>query len=171
MRAQLLSAIILAVVFVGGCQSIKHFGGAAIGGIYDVRKFGARGDGRAIDSIAINKALNAQAWLCRIALNVVRNHVRTASSRPLLAGTDAALMMVPASGRAPDSAVETEWLASRVASLPPAQREAVVLVSVQGYPYADAAELVGRPVNTVKSDVHRGLAALRQMLEREEVAV
>jgi len=33
------------------------------------------------------------------------------------------------------------------------------------------AEALGRPVNTVKSDVHRGLAALRQMLEREEVAV
>jgi len=116
-------------------------------------------------------ALNARAWLCKIALNVVRNRVRAAGSRPPLAATDAALMMVPASGRAPESAVETEWLAARVASLPPAQREAVVLVSVQGYPYADAAELVGRPVNTVKSDVHRGLAALRQMLEREEVAV
>jgi RNA polymerase sigma-70 factor (ECF subfamily) len=79
--------------------------------------------------------------------------------------------MLAAPGRGPESAVETEWLASRVASLPAAQREAVVLVAVQGYPYADAAELVGRPLNTVKSDVHRGLAALRQMLEREEVAV
>jgi RNA polymerase sigma factor (sigma-70 family) len=116
-------------------------------------------------------ALNARAWLCKIALNVVRNRVRAASSRPPLAATDAALTMLAAPGRGPESAVETEWLASRVASLPAAQREAVVLVSVQGYPYAEAAELVGRPVNTVKSDVHRGLAALRQMLEREEVAV
>jgi len=114
-------------------------------------------------------ALNARAWLCTIALNVVRNRVRAASSRPPLAATDAALLMVAAPGRGPESAVETEWLASRVAALPPAQREAVVLVTVQGFPYADAAELVGRPVNTVKSDVHRGLAALRQLLEREEV--
>ena len=44
-----------------------------------------------------------------------------------------------------------------------------MLVSVQGFPYADVAELTGRPLNTVKSDVHRGLAALRKMLEREEV--
>jgi RNA polymerase sigma factor (sigma-70 family) len=114
-------------------------------------------------------ALNARAWLCKIALNVVRNRVRAASSRPPLAATDGALMMVAAPGRGPESAVEAQWLASRVASLPAPQREAVVLVSVQGYPYADAAELVGRPVNTVKSDVHRGLGALRQMLEREEV--
>ena len=114
-------------------------------------------------------ALNERAWLHKIALNVVRNRVRAASSRPPLAASDAALMMVAAPGRGPESAVETEWLASRVASLPSPQREAIVLVSVQGFPYADAAELVGRPVNTVKSDVHRGLAALRQMLEREEV--
>ena len=114
-------------------------------------------------------ALNERAWLHKIALNVVRNRVRAASSRPPLAASDAALMMVAASGRGPESAVETAWLASRVASLPTSQREAIVLVSVQGFPYADAAELVGRPVNTVKSDVHRGLAALRQMLEREEV--
>jgi RNA polymerase sigma-70 factor (ECF subfamily) len=115
------------------------------------------------------QALNERAWLHRIALNVVRNRVRAAASRPPLAASDAALAMQAAPGPGPESAVETEWLAGRVASLPPAQREAIVLVSVQGFPYADAAEVVGRPVNTVKSDVHRGLASLRKMMEREEV--
>lgn len=115
------------------------------------------------------EALNERAWLHRIALNVVRNRVRATASRPPLAASDAALALQAAPGRGPESAVETEWLAGRVASLPPAQREAIVLVAVQGFPYADAAEVVGRPVNTVKSDVHRGLASLRKMMEREEV--
>jgi len=113
--------------------------------------------------------LSERAWLHKIALNVVRNRVRAARSRPPLAASDAGLAMVAAPGRSPESAVETHWLAGQVAALPVPQREAVVLVSVQGFPYADAAELTGRPLNTVKSDVHRGLAALRKMLEREEV--
>jgi RNA polymerase sigma-70 factor (ECF subfamily) len=115
------------------------------------------------------EALNEGAWLHKIALNVVRNRVRATASRPPLAASDAALELQAAPGRGPESAIETEWLAGQVAALPPAQREAIVLVSVQGFPYADAAELVGRPVNTVKSDVHRGLASLRKIMEKEEV--
>ncbi|HEX6347997.1 MAG TPA: RNA polymerase sigma factor [Candidatus Dormibacteraeota bacterium] len=115
--------------------------------------------------------LSQRAWLHKIALNVVRNRVRASQSRPPLAASDAALAVVAAPGRAPESAVESRWLAERVAALPPPQREAVVLVQVQGFPYAEAAELTGRPLNTVKSDVHRGLASLRRMLEKEEVLV
>jgi RNA polymerase sigma-70 factor, ECF subfamily len=114
-------------------------------------------------------ALSERAWLHKIALNAVRNRVRAAGSRPPLAATDAALEVLPANGRAPDSAVETNWLAAQVSQLPPRQREAIVLVNIQGFPYADAAELLRRPINTVKSDVHRGLAALRRTLDREEV--
>ncbi len=113
--------------------------------------------------------LSERAWLHKIALNVVRNRVRAATSRPPLAASDGALEVLPATVRSPESTVETSWLASQVAGLPARQREAIVLVSIQGFPYADAAGLLGRPVNTVKSDVHRGLAALRRTLDREEV--
>jgi DNA-directed RNA polymerase specialized sigma24 family protein len=39
---------------------------------------------------------------------------------------------------------------------------------VQGLSYAEAAEVLGQPVGTTKSDVHRGLRLLREALEDRE---
>jgi RNA polymerase sigma-70 factor (ECF subfamily) len=43
----------------------------------------------------------------------------------------------------------------------------VVLRHVQGLSYAEAAQVLGQPVGTTKSDVHRGLRLLRAALEPE----
>ena len=70
--------------------------------------------------------------------------------------------------------VRDAW-ASLLATLPPAQRIAIVLRHVDGLSYAEIAEATGRPEGTVKAHVHRGLAALRTALlaaerrEREEI--
>jgi RNA polymerase sigma-70 factor (ECF subfamily) len=48
-----------------------------------------------------------------------------------------------------------------VAGLPARYREAVVLRHVQELSYDEAAEALGQPVGTVKSNVHRGLQLLR----------
>jgi DNA-directed RNA polymerase specialized sigma24 family protein len=42
---------------------------------------------------------------------------------------------------------------------------------VAGLPYAEVAEVLGRPVGTVKTHVHRGVRQLRVMLERREERV
>jgi RNA polymerase sigma-70 factor (ECF subfamily) len=55
-----------------------------------------------------------------------------------------------------------------VAALPEAYRDAVVLRHVQQLSYAEAAEVLGRPVGTVKANVHRGLGLLRLALEGRE---
>jgi RNA polymerase sigma-70 factor (ECF subfamily) len=44
----------------------------------------------------------------------------------------------------------------------------VVLRHVEGLPYAEVAEVLGRPVGTVKTHVHRGVRQLREQLAREE---
>jgi RNA polymerase sigma-70 factor (ECF subfamily) len=62
-----------------------------------------------------------------------------------------------------------EW-AGRLARLPERQRVAVELRHVHGLSYPEVAEALGRPVNTVKSDVHRGVLALRGTLGELEVA-
>jgi DNA-directed RNA polymerase specialized sigma24 family protein len=41
----------------------------------------------------------------------------------------------------------------------------VVLRHVEGLPYAEVAEVLGRPVGTVKTHVHRGVRQLRERLE------
>jgi RNA polymerase sigma-70 factor (ECF subfamily) len=44
----------------------------------------------------------------------------------------------------------------------------VVLRHVEGLPYAEVAEVLGRPVGTVKTHVHRGVRQLRATLEARE---
>ena len=56
------------------------------------------------------------------------------------------------------------------ADLPPAHRDALVLVGAKGYSYQSAAKIVGCPVGTMKSRVSRARTELRRVLEREEVA-
>jgi len=56
---------------------------------------------------------------------------------------------------------DMESLACKVAALPARYRDAVVLRHVQELSYAEAAAVLGQPVGTVKSNVHRGLQILK----------
>jgi len=106
------------------------------------------------------RELKQKPWLHRITLNVVRNRAR--GMRPRL---------VELNGSEPDHAIgpedvallkmEMAALAQRVACLPPRLRDAVVLRHVQELSYEEAADALGQPVGTVKSNVHRGLKLLR----------
>ena len=58
------------------------------------------------------------------------------------------------------------WRA-RLAALPRHYGLAVELRHVHGLTYAEMAEALQRPVNTVKVHVHRGLALLRAAYEEE----
>jgi RNA polymerase sigma-70 factor (ECF subfamily) len=117
------------------------------------------------------RELHLRAWLYQIVLNVVRNRVR----RHTLAvvGLDAPMEnLLPASaGEQPEAiAIRAEvqhQLSTAIAELPPRYGTAVVLRHVQGLSYAEAAEVLGQPIGTTKSDVHRGLRLLRDALEPE----
>lgn len=54
-----------------------------------------------------------------------------------------------------------------MAQLPDEQREAVLLVMVEGYSYKEAAEVVGCPVGTLNSRLVRGRDALMKLLGDE----
>jgi RNA polymerase sigma-70 factor (ECF subfamily) len=80
--------------------------------------------------------------------------------------------------RADDTASQPEQAAERheearlwrdrLDALPPRYRHAVELRHVSGLAYPELAEALGRPLGTVKSDVHRGVRLLREALAREE---
>lgn len=117
-------------------------------------------------------ALHLRAWLHRIALNVVRNRARVhrVATQPL-DGAGTPQLSDDASGRPEAVALRREGadeLRCLVARLPQAYREAVVLRHVQQLSYAEAADVLGRPVGTVKANVHRGLGLLRLALEGRE---
>jgi RNA polymerase sigma-70 factor, ECF subfamily len=122
-------------------------------------------------------AMRLRAWLAQIALNLARNRLRRRPppTRALEDG-DGRPLAVAAPAAAEPAAVaergqERELLAGLLAGLPRAYREAVVLRHVEGLPYAEVAEVLGRPVGTVKTHVHRGVRRLRDDLERREERV
>lgn len=53
-------------------------------------------------------------------------------------------------------------------TLPDAQQEAVAMSRIAGMSYAEIAGLTGRSEATVRSDVHRGLAAIADVLVRRD---
>lgn len=104
------------------------------------------------------RELRVSAWLHRIALNVFRNRVR----RKLRETVPLESVAEPhANGLLPE---ELHDLREAVLRLPPRYREAVVLRHVQGFDYAEIASVMGVPAGTAKSDVHRGLAILKEEL-------
>jgi RNA polymerase sigma-70 factor (ECF subfamily) len=106
------------------------------------------------------RELKEKAWLHRIALNVFRNRVR--GTRPRLVELNGS---EPDTRTGPEDDVirraEVDAVAARVACLPARYRDAVVLRHVQDLSYAEAAEVLGQPVGTVKANVHRALKMLR----------
>ncbi|MCP9958558.1 RNA polymerase sigma factor [Streptomyces sudanensis] len=117
------------------------------------------------------RELKPRAWLLAIAANVWRNHVRTCTRRPALAGMpveDAAgswTDLRPGPEERAELADDRGRLVTALLRLPEHQRMAVVLRHVMGMSYAEVAEVQGRAVGTVKAQVSRGLRSLRGLLD------
>lgn len=114
-------------------------------------------------------ALRLRPWLARIALNLARNHVR--DRRPHDGEEIAAAVPSPA-GEQPLSLVqrreERELWNRLLSGLPDRYRLAVALRHVEGLSYVELAGALGRPLGSVKSDVHRGVALLRAAYDAEQ---
>jgi RNA polymerase sigma factor (sigma-70 family) len=112
------------------------------------------------------RALRLRPWLATIVLNLARNRAR--GRRPALVAVVADdLPADPAAGpeaTAERKDAEARWSAL-LAALPQRYRAPVVLRLVEGLSYPELAEALGRPVGTVKAQVHRGLGLLRQALD------
>jgi RNA polymerase sigma factor (sigma-70 family) len=114
------------------------------------------------------RELRLRPWLFRIALNALRNRLRGRRVQLVLLdrppdGTD------PAPGPEAEAMRQADRarLCSALACLPQEQRAAVLLRHAHDLGYARIAEVLERPVGTVKSDVHRGLEALRRRMGAE----
>ena len=110
------------------------------------------------------RELRLRPWLTTIVVNVCRN--RTRVKRVKTTG----LAFEPGAEPAVDPVARRDardaW-ANLLATLPPAQRVAIVLRHVDGLSYAEMAEALGKPEGTLKAQVHRGLVTLRDALADE----
>lgn len=108
-------------------------------------------------------------WLHRITVNACLDRARKAASRRTASVTDERqfedLLEPHESAAAPAERGELHReLLLALATLPPEQRAALVLVDMQGYPVAEAAAVLEVPAGTVKSRCARGRARLLPLL-------
>lgn len=110
-----------------------------------------------------------KSWLCAIALNLVRDRYR-ADARGREISTDAAVLEAVAS----DADAEQEVLQAEMAAclgehmlqLPHPQYEVVALHDMGGLTHREIATLLGLSEGHSRVVLHRGRAALREILER-----
>ena len=115
---------------------------------------------------------NLYTWLYGVLLNLDRKRrekrgLRRRKMQDMVDRAQSETPSPPADARAEAS----EWkssLWSRVAELPTAQHQTLVLRFSQGLRYEDIAEAMDCPLGTVKSRIYHGLNALRQLLDESE---
>lgn len=120
------------------------------------------------------RAMALRAWLYQITLNVARNRFRgkklklVSLDHPLPGGGEAAWDPPDDEATRPDTRYEESReradIASLVAGLPERYRAPLILRYVEGLRLEEVARVLKQPVGTAKSNVHRGVNALREAL-------
>ncbi len=109
---------------------------------------------------------NLRAWLFTIMHNVFVNQATRRNRSPVMVEVDAdadAVALPVAAGQ--ENGLEVADLARRVASLPEDQREVLLLVGMEQMTYREVASVLGIPVGTVMSRLHRGRERLRALMD------
>ena len=130
-------------------------------------------DGDDLCQATITRALDRRAqwvpgtrldsWMMTMMRNIWIDEQRARNRRgETFVAEDAGLVVGSAGGQ--EAAVELSVIDRALRTLPDEQREAVLLVMVEGYSYKEAAGIVGCPVGTLNSRLVRGRDALLSIL-------
>lgn len=108
-------------------------------------------------------------WVYAIAMNALRDHMRRRKREVLVADGGALLEGESHVDRIRDLGLEARLRAALV-QLPLEQRQAVVLHHVEGFAFAEIAEIAHCSRSAAKVRAHRGYRRLRELLEVGEEA-
>lgn len=101
-----------------------------------------------------------QGWLFRILLNLWRNDARTQRRRGEHVPIDG-LLVEPSTPAPQLGRIALGEMSRAIDQLPGDQREALLLVVLEGSTYEEAATILGIPIGTLMSRLGRARAALR----------
>ena len=157
-----------------------QFGDKLVALLPQMRRF-ARGltgnaaDGDDLCQATIERALKSaaqwqegtrlDAWMYRIMRNLwIDEHRARARRGPVLPPEDPAFDRPDAGDAQIEARLELGNIGRALDRLPDEQREAVLLVLVEGLAYKEAAEVIGCPMGTLTSRLVRGREALLRMV-------
>lgn len=104
-------------------------------------------------------------WLYRIALNRCRDFMESRKSRQARETVSIDCLQRPLAAASSDGAFDAKSILEQAMPLLSEEyRSAINLHCIMGYSYDEAGEIMGVPGGTVKTYVHRGKAALREVL-------
>ena len=123
-------------------------------------------------NLATFRGGSVRSWLSRICVNAAMDVQRARKRRPVQpypeleddvwqprAGDETDPQRIAIAGE------RTRALREALSRITADQRTAIVLFDVEGYDYAEIAEMTGVSLGTVKSRIHRGRLALRGLLD------
>ncbi len=105
---------------------------------------------------------SVKSWLFRILLNLYRNELRTARRRGEHVAVET-LLVEPSVAPAQPGRIALAEMARAIDTLAVDQREALLLVVLEGLSYAEAAEVLDIPMGTLMSRLGRARSALRTL--------
>ena len=109
-----------------------------------------------------------KSWLFSIALNAVRDHYRASARAPATAPDAAILDRLPADDEPERAVLQAEMsscVVEYVMRLPDRQREVVAMHDMAGLKHAEIASVLRISLANSRVLLHRGRAALRELLE------
>jgi len=110
---------------------------------------------------------NLRGWLSRITTNVFLDEARRKKRRPVQALPEDPERVLAGAPGADDALAAAElpaYIQEAIGTLPYDFRAALVMCDVVGMSYPEISEALDVPLGTVRSRIHRGRTALRDLL-------